>query len=354
MSSAPSQPPRAAGNDSVESLAGIGPTRAALLKKLGVETSDDLLNYFPYRYELEIAERTIAELTPDTIQNARGEVTAVDYIASYPRARFEASIQDDSGTLAAVWFNGAYLRSRIHPGQQIRLKGKVRFFRNIPQMVNPKWETVDESTPAIEKSVFKPVYSAGAKLPSDVISRTIRDHIEQLVTPVLEWFEPSLLARHKLMARADAYRQIHTPASQREAAAARRRLVFDELMLLQLGLALSRRLRIGRLSAPVLRIDRTLDERIRSRFPFQMTAAQTHAVYAIARDLQQRQPMNRLLQGDVGSGKTIVALYAMLMAVANKMQAAMLAPTEVLAEQHYLTLTSLLAGSNVRIERFTG
>lgn len=338
----------------IESLTGIGPARAAALKKLGVGTTRDLLEYFPHRYQLELAEQPIAELRPEIIQNARGEVTAVDYIAAYPRPRFEATVQDETGSLSLVWFNGAYLRSKIHPGQQIRVKGKVRYFRNLPTMSNPKWEIVKDETPTIEQSVFKPVYPATAKLPSDVIARVVQDHLDELVAPVQEWFDESLLQQRQLIARREAYRLIHCPSSHRQAAIARKRLVYDELMLLQLGLGLSRRLRDGRLSAPVLRIDRTLDERIRSRFPFQMTAAQTNAAYQIARDLQQRQPMNRLLQGDVGSGKTIVALYAMLMAVANKLQAAMLAPTEVLAEQHFLTMSRLLEGSSVRIERYTG
>src|SRR3954453_13765823 len=124
-------------------------------------------------------------------------------------------------------------------------------------------------------------------------------------------------------------------------------------MLMQIGLSLSKQLRDGRLTAPVLRVDKLLDERIRKRFPFQMTSAQQSSVWEILKDLQSGTPMNRLLQGDVGSGKTAVAVYAMLVAVANKMQAAILAPTEVLAEQHYLTLSSLLRESAVRIELFT-
>jgi ATP-dependent DNA helicase RecG len=135
---------------------------------------------------------------------------------------------------------------------------------------------------------------------------------------------------------------------------ARRRLVYDELMLMQLGLGIGKKLRDGRLTAPVLRLDKTLDARIRRRFPFDLTNAQQNAIWQIVRDLQSGRPMNRLLQGDVGSGKTVVAVYAMLMAVANRMQSVMLAPTEVLAEQHYLTLTNLLRDSEVKVELYTG
>jgi ATP-dependent DNA helicase RecG len=131
-------------------------------------------------------------------------------------------------------------------------------------------------------------------------------------------------------------------------------LIYDELMLMQLGLGISKRLREGRITAPVMRLDKLLDERIRRRFPFTLTHAQQNAVWEIIRDLQSGRPMNRLLQGDVGSGKTVVAVYAMLVGVANRLQSAILAPTEVLAEQHYLTLSNMLRGSDVSIELFTG
>jgi len=236
----------------------------------------------------------------------------------------------------------------------MRFKGKVRFFRNLPQMTNPKWEVIDQDAPAVDKSTFKPIYPATKKLPSDTLTRIIHAHLDALTANVHEWFDDALLKQRSLLPRREAYRLIHAPASAREAANARRRLVYDELMLLQIGLGLSRRLRDGRISAPILRIDKTLDERIRARFPFVMTQAQQNAAWQIANDVKQRHPMNRLLQGDVGSGKTIVALYAMLLAVANKMQAALLAPTEVLAEQHYATIKRLLEGSNVNVSRFTG
>lgn len=338
---------------SIDSLNGIGPARAAALEALGIRTTADLLEYFPHRYQLELAERPIAELVEGPIQTARGEITAVDYSA-FPRKKFEATLADESGSLGAVWFNGAYLRTRLHPGQQVQLTGKVKFFRNLPQMANPKWELVKDTTRVVAQSTFKPVYPASAKLASDVIAGVVRSHLEELLELVDEWFDEPLLKQRGLMPRKEAYRLIHLPASEREAGAARRRLVYDELMLMQVGLGISRRLRDGRISAPRLRLDKTLDERIRARFPFSMTEAQLHAAYDIARDLASGRPMNRLLQGDVGSGKTVVALHAMLTAVANKLQAALLAPTEVLAEQHYLTLSRMLAGSSVRIERYTG
>lgn len=337
----------------VEQLAGVGPARAKEFHALGVKTLGDLLEYFPRDYQFESSELSIGQLRPEQIQTVRGEVVAVNYVASRPRARFEATIDDGTGKCALTWFNAAWMRTKLHPGLYIRAKGKVGYFRNIPQMINPKWEPVEPTAEKIGESTFRAIYPATGKLASEVIERIVAENIDAAVPEVEEWFENELLVKHKLMRRGEAYRKIHRPRDLREAMAARKRLIYDELMLMQLGLGISKRLREGRLSAPVLRIDKLLDERIRKRFPFNLTGAQQNAVYEILHDLQSGRPMNRLLQGDVGSGKTIVALYAMLTAVANRMQAAILAPTEVLAEQHYLTLSNMLKESAVGIELFT-
>jgi ATP-dependent DNA helicase RecG len=337
----------------VDSFEGIGPSRAKNLRALGLLRLGDLLEYFPRDYQFESEELTIDKLVGDQISTVRGEVVAVDYIPIRPRPRFEATIDDGTEKLSLVWFNASYLRSQIHPGKLIRVRGRVRYFRNIPQMTQPKWSVIDESTERIEQSKFRAIYPASANLSSEQIGQIIDENLDRALPHVEEWFDPTLLKKRSLIERRRAYELIHRPSSFREAAMARRRLVYDELMLLQLGLGMSKRLRDGRITAPVLRADKVLDERIRARFPFQMTSAQQHAVYDIIKDVKSGQPMNRLLQGDVGSGKTVVALYAMLVAVANKMQAALLAPTEVLAEQHFLTISNLLKDSQVKIDLFT-
>jgi ATP-dependent DNA helicase RecG len=338
----------------IDALPGIGPTRAKAFKHLGVSTLGDLLEYFPRDYQYESSELTIAALTEGPIQTVRGTVCAVDYIPSRPRPRFEATLDDDTRKLSLVWFNGAYLRSRIHPGMNLRVQGRVKFFRQFPQMTQAKWEVVDEQTAPITESKFRAIYPATLRLPSEAIERTVRENLDAMLPEVQEWFDGPLLARRGLPDRREAYRAIHCPKDLREAMRARRRIIYDELMLMQLGLGISKRLRDGRLTAPVMRLDKLLDERIRRRFPFVLTDAQQNAVWEIMRDLGGGRPMNRLLQGDVGSGKTVVALYAMLVGVANKLQSAILAPTEVLAEQHYLTLSNMLRDSSVSIELFTG
>ena len=338
----------------VESLDGVGPTRAKAFRMLGVKTLGDLLEYFPRDYQFESSERTISQLVPSDIQTARGQVVAVDYVPVRPRPRFEATIDDGTSKAAIVWFHGQYLRTKIHPGMTIRVQGKVSFFRNIAKFTNPKWEVVEAGTDRIEQSKFRAIYPATAKLPTEAIERIVGDNLAPALAEVPEWFPTELLRKRSLMPRREAYRAIHRPANLNEAMRARRRIIYDELMLMQLGLGIGKRMRDGRLTAPVMRLDKLLDERIRKRFPFQLTGAQQNAIWEIARDLQSGRPMNRLLQGDVGSGKTVVALYAMLVGVANKLQSTLLAPTEVLAEQHFLNISNALSGSNVRVDLFTG
>lgn len=336
-----------------EKIPGVTKMRAELFRESGVHCLADLLDYFPRSYQMERAERPIGELVKNDVQMARGEIVAVDYI-SRGRPRFEATLKDPTGALALVWFNGAYLRRRITPGLIVRVKGKVQYFRNIPQMVQPKWEIIEPDAPAEGSDLLRAIYPAKSKLPSDYIWKTLDKNFQLLLPLTRELFPEDLVKKNKLPTRQDAYRWVHKPINIDTAIRARRRLVYDELMLLQLALAISKRTRAGRVSAPRMLIDQLLDQRIRNRFPFQLTGAQERAVREIAKDLQASTPMSRLLQGDVGSGKTVVALYAMLVAVANRMQAAMLAPTEVLAEQHFLTLSRWLAGSSVKIALFTG
>ncbi len=355
MALAPTQPQSDLNNGptAVGSLANVGPARAKAFAELGLQTTADLLNYFPRSYRSESAERSIRELEPDIVQPSRGEVVAVDYLSGGRRPRFEATLDDGTGKLALVFFNGAWLRGKIRPGMHLRVKGPVKFFRNLAQMSNPSWEPIEPDAPTIEAAKFVSIYPASSRLPSEAIARTIAENIDVIVEPVREWFSKDMLSRRQLIGRRTAYRHIHIPTTDQEAASAKRRLQYDELMLMQLGLGIGKRLRQGRLTAPKMKLDKLLDERIRGRFGFSLTNAQQNAIWEIAKDLQSGQPMNRLLQGDVGSGKTVVALYAMLVGVANKLQSAILAPTEVLAEQHFLTLSRAMEGSSVNVALVT-
>ena len=344
---AATQPTRVA-----DEFAELAPSRREHLADLGIRSLADLLEYFPRDYIQESPERDIAQLRTGEIQLARGRVIAVDMVPG-PHPRFVATISDERRALTLTFFHGSYLRGKIVPGLLLRARGKVHSYRGGPQMINPAWEIITPDAPRCTESFYRPVYPASGALPSGVIARLISQRLAAALQQVEEWFSPKLLRRRRLPERRAAYQAIHQPADKSAAGAARRRLVYDELMLMQLGLCLSRRLRDAPLAAPMMSIDQRLDERIRNRLAITLTGGQQRAVADIARDMAAGRPMNRLLQGDVGSGKTAVAVYAMLAAAANHFQSAILAPTEVLAEQHYLTLTNLLAGSRVRIGLFT-
>ena len=337
----------------IDSLPGISPRRAKGLLHLGLRNLVDLVEHFPRTYQFEAAEGGVAELVEGNVHTVRGTIVACDFIVGRGRSRFEATLDDGANKLALVWFNAGYYRSWVTPGTLLRVRGKVRFFRGMPQMVNPSTQKIGEDAPAIEESRLRPIYPATAELETREIERIIEHQLPHLGPLLEEFWDETLRRRRGLITRAEAYRIIHQPPTRRDAEQARRRLVYDELMLLQLGLGLGKRARPGAATAPVFRIDQTLDQRIRARFPFELTAAQVRAIHDILRDAQSGRPMHRLLQGDVGSGKTSVAVYAMLTAVANRMQAALLAPTEVLAEQHFLTLGNLLTGSKVKLDLFT-
>src|ERR1043165_4964317 len=188
----------------VEMLEGVGPTRAKVLRMLGVKTMGDLLEYFPARYQFESAERQVGALVREQIQTARGTVIAVDYIPVRPRPRFEATIQDDTGTMGLVWFHGAWLRGKIFPGLVIRVQGKVRLRGNMPQMVNPKWELIEQDAQRIEDAKFRAIYPATARLPTDSIERIVADNLDDALPGVEEWFTDEFLSKRHLLPRRDA------------------------------------------------------------------------------------------------------------------------------------------------------
>jgi ATP-dependent DNA helicase RecG len=338
-------------------IPGQGKKRVELFGRLEIYTVGDLIRHLPMRYEFEAAEGPIAELTLETIGSTRGTVVA-SRVAPGPggprKARFEVTLKDFSGTLSLTWFNAGYLREKIKPGMELRVQGKVKAFNGYPQIVNAVWEVI-EADDVREKSKdrFKPVYPATEDLPSGKIERVIMDVLPRVLGQVQDPLPETLRAERAMPTLADAFRMAHMPAHEDEAKAARRRFAFNELLVLQLGIAIKRHFNRTQLEASKLGWSAAIDAHIRERFPFALTEDQEAVVKEIIGDLQSEVPMNRLLQGDVGSGKTIVALYAMLMAVANRKQGAIMVPTELLAEQHYASISRILKGSSVRVALLT-
>jgi len=344
-------------NSPIERSWGVGQQQVRLLGRLGIATVGDLMRHFPLRYDQEEAESAVGGLTVDAIGSARGVVAQTRWapgFGSRGKPRFEAILAGEGGQLQLTWFHAGYLRDKLLPGITLRVQGKVGRYRSGLQMINPRWHVLKDAEAPAGQFRLRPVYPATEDLPSWMIERLI-EHVLPVVAPTIEDPLPAdLLAHHAMPSLADAYRMMHRPSDLQEAGAARRRLAFNELLLLQLGISLKRRYNQTQLAAPALKWSQAIDKHICARFPFELTAAQRRVVSEIAADLQRDQPMNRLLQGDVGSGKTVVALYALLMAAADRKQGALMAPTELLAEQHYASIGQMLSGSNVRIELLTG
>ena len=339
----------------VRDLPDVGTSRSRGFSRLGIHTVGDLIRHLPTRYERQWAEGGIADLPMNALGAARGVITATRSVGMGRRSRFEATLEDHGDRLLLTWFNSAYLRGKIKPGMTVRVQGKTQAFRSQAQMVNPGWEVLEDPDQAeITEDRLRPVYPATERLGSRAIEQLI-DKVLPVVLPTLEDPLPESIVRRRAMPPlADAFRMAHQPKDADEHKAARRRLAFNELLLLELGIVIKRHFNRTRVAASALRCSPAIDEHIRQRFRFTLTEAQERVIRELTDDLQQGHPMNRLLQGDVGSGKTVVALYALLVAAANRKQGALMAPTEVLAEQHYLSISDLLAGSNVRIELLTG
>ena len=329
--------------------------------RLGLNVVGDLLRHLPMRYEHELAELSIEaacermEAEPKATLAVRGTI-AVIRRAPGRRPRIEATLEDETGTARLVWFNAGWVMGKLHPGFELLVQGKGSLYRDTLQFSNPRFTVLDDDEPAppSNEDRLRPIYPGSEELPSARIERTIEGILEAAIREIEDPLPETYRVQRGLMPLADAYRAAHAPKDEEEARRARERLAFDELLLLQLGVMMRRHHLRERLRAPALRWDDELDARIRARFPFSLTGAQSQVIREIAADLAREGPMNRLLQGDVGAGKTVVALYGMLLAAATGHQACLMAPTELLAEQHLASIRSMLADSDVEIVLLTG
>jgi ATP-dependent DNA helicase RecG len=327
----------------VSTLPGVSTAYTARLRRLGIATVGDLLYHFPHRYDDFSKLKSISRLE-------YGEETTIVGTIWETRTRktrgggeiITSVVADASGTIEAVWFNQPYLIRQLRAGRRIVLSGKVDERLGRLTLQSPAWEPLEKEL--IHTARFVPIYP----LTQGVTSRWLRRLIKRLVdhwAPRLEDYLPETVRqRAGLMDLGTAIRQIHFPDDEQTAAEARRRLSFDEFFFIQLGMLHRRQEWQSQQGAPISTDPRLLETFLQS-LPFELTGAQRRCLDQILEDIARPQPMSRLLQGDVGSGKTVVATAAMLMAVAAHKQAALMAPTEVLAEQHYQTVSNLLAGS---------
>lgn len=338
----------------VRYLKGVGPARAEAFERLGVRTVSELLEYFPRDWVFAPKAEKISRIEPKQEATIAGLVESTDYQQFRKPPIFEAIVSDDTGVCRIVWFNGGYLRGRIEPGQMITASGKVDIYKHQIQMTNPVFAIADGGRPQAEEYFSGGVYPASAELSSRQIKRIIAPLLERIDEFKPELFDEKFLEGAKLIDRKSAYKWIHNPPNEEKLEQARQRLKYDELFLMQVGLALRRYRSKHYAGATVCECTEKIDRRIRKRFPFLLTEDQDKAIVEIRADMARKEPMNRLLQGDVGSGKTVVALYAALVAVANGQQAAIMAPTEILAEQHFVSIERYLKASRVRRALITG
>ncbi|HUU18389.1 MAG TPA: ATP-dependent DNA helicase RecG [Sedimentisphaerales bacterium] len=338
----------------VQFLKGVGPARAETFAHLGVHTVGDLLEYFPRDWNFFPESIKISQMRPNRTATIIGMIESTDYQNYRRQPIFEALISDETGVCRIIWFHGGFLRNQLEPGQIIMASGKVTLYKHQLQLTNPKFVVLDEEHPTSAEYFSGGVYPACKGLSSRQIKKIIgrvRQATDKLVP---EFYDKSFLKQANLISRKDAFRWIHLPPDEKKLAQAKRRLKYDELFLMQLGLAL-RRYKVQHFSTARLCIcSDQIDRRIRKRFPFLLTEDQNNCIAEIAADMSRNEPMNRLLQGDVGSGKTVVALYAALLAVANRTQVAIMAPTEILADQHSLSIERYLKNSNVKRLLVTG
>jgi ATP-dependent DNA helicase RecG len=337
-----------------EQLPGVGGRWAKLLAKRGIRTVSDLLFDFPRDYLDLSDERPIAKLEGDKLQTVRGKVLEVATSSSgFGKSRVSILLKDPSGHLRANWFNQPFMSKKFHEGQHLLLTAKPKWHGLMWEMSHPQitWLAEEEAT-ATGKQLL-PVYSLTEGLSQYHMRRMAEIAVDNYAEVPEEVFPPALLEQYALLPLTAAIRQIHQPDDPQQLLAARRRFVFQELFILQLAISI-RRAQQQSWQAPELPATAKIDARIRRLLPFEMTAGQETAIREIAADMALGRPMNRLLQGDVGSGKTIVALYAMLVAVAHGQQAALMAPTEILARQHADTLAELLKVSRVRYATLVG
>ena len=344
-------------------MKGVGPQRADLLKKeAGIFIFNDLMDYFPFRYIDKTQITTINKISTDNeYVQVIGKITSIEQVGEKRGKRLVAELYDGTGYLELVWFQGInWIQKSIHVGTRYRVFGRSGFFMNAPQISHPEMEEVIDGN--VDKNLYlEPVYPGTEKLKSrNLGGRQIAKLTYTLLQmlnekDISENLPASIIQQYRLINRYSAYWQIHFPKSANEYLEALKRLKFEELFLSQLRLGLLRYKRHSFSKGLVFnKVGKCFNEFYSKNLPFELTTAQKRVVKEIRKDIGSGKQMNRLLQGDVGSGKTIVAVMSMLIAADNGYQSCFMAPTEILARQHYESLQSLLQNIPVTIRILTG
>ena len=344
----------------IEFLKGVGPQRAQLLKKeLGIVTVDDLVNYFPFRYVDRSQYHTISELpTLDGPAQLKGMIIHVSERQVGKQTRLIAKFQDRTGIIELVWFQGGkWIKPLLKLNTEFQVYGKAKFFGSNFTIPHP--EIIEFEKVKSEKGL-QAVYSSTEKLnmnglSSKGISKITAQLVEVLKGKIQESLPQWLVNDLRLMSREAALVQIHCPTDDTRVASARIRLKFEELFFLQLEMLMRKQISIRKTGGHIFpEVGFAFTEFYENHLPFELTGAQKRVLKEIRKDFMTGHHMNRLLQGDVGSGKTLVALLTMLMGIGNGFQGALMAPTEILATQHFVTLSDMLKNMDIKLELLTG
>ena len=350
-------------NTPIEYLKGVGPQKGDLLhKEAGIFTFGDLVEYFPFRHIDKTQVTSISDINPGTeYVQVSGKITSLEILGQKGRRRLVATLNDGTGELELVWFQAiSWVQKTLTIGKKYRVFGKAGFFMDAPQITHPEMEEVTEGNTATN-FFLEPVYPSTEKLKARnmggrqmaKLTYTLLQMLQEKDIP--ENLPASLLSQYHLVKRYNAFRQIHFPAGIEEYLAAVKRLKFEELFISQLRLGLVRYKRHSFSTGLVFtKVGSYFNEFYGRNLPFELTGAQKRVLREIRKDTGSGKQMNRLLQGDVGSGKTIVALMSMLIAADNGYQSCFMAPTEILARQHYESLKALLLHIPITIRILTG
>jgi len=344
-------------------LKGVGPRRAEILAKRGLRTFEDLLGYLPFRYEDRIHFAKIRDVKPGQVYTLRAQVSSGSLV-QYTRTRgamFHLLVRDDTGSLPCKFFHGQYLDKTFKPGQGLVLHGKAELDPVRPgriEMINPEYELLGaEDADSTEVGRIVPIYEALGGIGSRTMRRIVYLALQQFSGEMSDPLPADILARYKFPSRREAIQFVHFPPATESVdalnsfrSAAHLRLIFEEFFFYQLSVAMRKKTAQQQAGIPFRVREPAVREALKRVLPFKPTDAQKRALAEIVADMERGVPMNRLLQGDVGSGKTIVALEAATIVIENGYQAALMAPTEILAVQHYLSAQKIFARAGYRVD----
>lgn len=346
----------------IEYLKGVGPKRGEILRKeIGIQTYNDLLTYYPFRYIDRSRFVPIGEINSDTTYiQIRGKVRDIQLAGKAHASRLVVNISDTTGNIDLIWFQGIkWVKDKFTIGSEWVVFGKPSLFNGRYNMAHPETEALSEFI-AQPADPLHPLYNSSEKmklngLGTRPLSKLTKQLLLQIREVIPETLNSEILNQFKLMPREQAFTQVHFPTDTAQLSNARSRLIFEELFFIQLKLLKYKLLRTQRYKGNIFtHIGKNFNDFYNHCLPFELTGAQKKVIKEIRADLGSGRQMNRLLQGDVGSGKTLVALMSMLIALDNGYQACLMAPTEILANQHFTTIKKLLSGIEIKVDLLTG